>query len=89
MLVGHYKHSPPDGMTIQDIDDWRERKLRPTQDCVLMCLTAWLEDYNMLNEEPDVARQLQEFLSHIQEPSKLALAARVLQDSLSKLVSHS
>jgi son of sevenless-like protein len=87
MLVGRYELPPPDGISIQEIDEWRERKLRPTQNRVLMCLTTWLEDYSMLNEDPHVARQMQEFLSLIQQPPQLALAARLILESLSRLVS--
>jgi son of sevenless-like protein len=87
MLVGRYELPPPEGISIQEIDEWRERKLRPTQNRVLMCLTTWLEDYSMLNEDPHVARQMQEFLSLIQQPPQLALAARLILESLSRLVS--
>jgi hypothetical protein len=89
MLVGHYELSPPDGiMSVPELCEWKERKQRPTQIQVLTCLTTWLEDYGMLNEEPHLARQVQDFLSSIQQPLEVALAACIVLQSLSKLVSQ-
>jgi son of sevenless-like protein len=87
VLTGHYELSPPDGISIQKIDDWRERKLRPTQDRVLACLTTWLQDYKMLDKEPHIASRLQQFLSSIQEPPKATNVARSILETLSMLVS--
>jgi son of sevenless-like protein len=86
MIIARYELPPPDGIAIAEIDDWRERKLRPIQNRVLMCLTAWLEDHNMLNEDPHIAQPMSEFLSLIAQPPPLALAARLILNTLKRLV---
>jgi son of sevenless-like protein len=76
----------PAGLTSSQIKDWTEKKLRPTQKRVLTVLTTWLEDYALLTEEPHIARRLTDFLSMIVEPPALALTARLILQSLERLV---
>jgi son of sevenless-like protein len=78
---------PPDGISSAEADDWRIRKLLPIQNRVLMCFTTWLEDHDMLNEDPHISRRMQEFMSQITQPASLALAARLILGSLERLVS--
>jgi son of sevenless-like protein len=86
MLTARYEAAPPEGLSPQELEDWRERKLRPTQSRVLSCLTAWLEDHGMLHEDPHIARRMQEFLSLISQPPALALTAQLIMQSLERMV---
>lgn len=51
-------------------------------------LTMWLEEYDLLNQDPEVAPKLQDFLSRIVSPHALALTARHMLRSLERLVSY-
>jgi hypothetical protein len=87
LLVDRYEMDHPDGLSTEEFEDWKEKKLRPTQKRVLTCLTIWLES-DMLHEDPDIANRLQGFLSHIVTPPPLALTARLILQSLERLVSY-
>jgi son of sevenless len=50
-------------------------------------LTLWLEEYDLLNQDAEVAPKLQDFLSLISSPSVLALTAKQVLKSLERLVS--
>jgi son of sevenless-like protein len=76
----------PTELSCTQIKDWTEKKLRPTQKRVLTVLTMWLEDYALLTEEPHIARRLTDFLSLIVKPSELAVTARLILQSLERLV---
>jgi son of sevenless len=88
MLTARYELPTPDGLSPMEMDEWRNRKLLPTQNRVLTCLTTWLEDHGMLNEDPHIAQRMQEFLSLITQPPPLALTARLILGSLERLVSR-
>jgi hypothetical protein len=86
MLAARYELAPPEDLSPLEMEDWRSRKLLPTQNRVLMCLTTWLEDYSMLNEDPHISQRMQDFLGLITQPASLALAARLILASLERLV---
>jgi len=47
----------------------------------------WLEEYDLLNQDAEVAPKLQEFLSLIVGPPSLAFTAKLILKSLERLVS--
>jgi son of sevenless len=77
----------PPGLTEEEFEQWKREKLRPTQKRVLTVLTLWLEEYDLLNQDAEVAPKLQDFLSLISSPSVLALTAKQVLKSLERLVS--
>ena len=46
----------------------------------------WLEEYDLLNQDPEVAPKLQDFLRLIVSPNTLASTARHILKSLERLV---
>jgi son of sevenless len=47
----------------------------------------WLEEYDLLNQDPEVPPKLQDFLGLIVTPAALALTAKHILKSLERLVS--
>lgn len=86
LLVAQYELEAPPNLTEEEFEHWRREKLRPTQQRVLTVLTMWLEEYDLLNQDPEVAPKLQDFLSLIVTPASLALTARHMLKSLERLV---
>src|SRR5882762_1299588 len=76
LLVSNYEMQPPTGLSLDEFEDWKQQKLRPTQQRVLAVLTTWLEDHDLLNQDADIAPSLQDFLSSIATPAALSLTAR-------------
>ena len=54
---------------------------------VLTILTMWVENHGMLQDDPQVVLRLKDFLSMIVSPPTLALSAKLLLQSIDKLVS--
>lgn len=86
LLVERYQMDHPAGLSSEEFDEWKEKKLRPTQHRVLTVLTMWLGDHRLLDEEPHMARSLTEFLSLIVTPP-LAITAKLMLQTLERLVS--
>ncbi|KZT27559.1 ras GEF [Neolentinus lepideus HHB14362 ss-1] len=87
LLVDRYQMDCSVGLTDEEFEEWKERKLRPTQSRVLTVLTRWIEDYRMTQEDPHIVPKLQEFLSYIVAPHALALTAKLMMQSLDRLSS--
>ena len=77
----------PPNLTEEEFYQWKREKLRPTQKRVLTVLTMWLEEYDLLNQDAEVAPKLQEFLGLVNSPHTLALTAKHMLKSLERLVS--
>jgi son of sevenless-like protein len=77
----------PPNLSEEEFEQWKREKLRPTQTRVLIVLTMWLEEYDLLNQDAEVAPKLQEFLGLIISPSTLAFTAKHMLKSLERLVS--
>lgn len=86
LLVERYQMDHPENLSSQEFEEWKEKKLRPAQKRALTLLTMWLEDHYLLDEEPHMARNLTEFLSFITTPAPLALTAKLILQSLERLV---
>ena len=87
LLAAQYELGAPPNLFEEEFEQWKREKLRPTQKRVLTVLTMWLEEYDLLNQDPEVAPKLQDFLRLIVTPPALALTAKHMLKSLERLVS--
>jgi son of sevenless len=87
LLVAQFELDVPPNLSEEEFKRWKREKLRPTQKRVLTVLTMWLEEYDLLNQDPEVAPKLQDFLRVIVTPPALALTAKHMLKSLERLVS--
>ena len=69
-----------------ELEDWRSRRLLPTQRRVLSMFKAWLSDHAMIEEEPEIARRLQDFLSEITAPPENVALASEVTKTLERMV---
>lgn len=87
LLVERYQMDHSASLSNEEFEEWKNNKLRPTQKRVLTILTMWLEDHHLLNEEPHMGQSLMDFLSLIVTPAPQALTAKLILQSLERLVS--
>jgi len=87
LLVAQFELDAPPDLSEEEFKRWKREKLRPTQKRVLTVLTMWLEEYDLLNQDSEVAPKLQDFLRVIVTPPALALTAKHMLKSLERLVS--
>lgn len=86
LVVARYNMEHPQGLAPDEIEEWREKKLRISQHRILTLLTMWIEDHSLALEEPHIVHRLEEFLSGINEPVSLALAANLMIQALHRSV---
>ena len=89
LLIERYQMDHPAGLNSLEFEEWKDKKLRPTQKRVLTILTMWLEDHHMLDEEPWIAQGVSDFLSLIVTPQQHAVTAKLILQSLERLVKPS
>jgi son of sevenless-like protein len=87
LLISQYELDVSPNLSEEEFEQWKREKLRPTQKRVLTVLTMWLEEYDLLNQDPEVAPKLQDFLALVISPPTLALTAKHMLRSLERLVS--
>jgi son of sevenless-like protein len=87
LLVAQYELDVPSNLSEEEFKQWKREKLWPTRKRVLTVLTMWLEEYDLLNRDAEVAPKLQDFLCLIVSPAALALTAKHILKSLERLVS--
>ena len=85
-LVGRFKMAPPVYLSEDEIEEWREKKQKSTQQRVLTLFTMWLEDHNMIKEDPHIVYRLQGFLQSIIDPHPLAIPAKLILEAIGRLV---
>ena len=86
LLLSYFHPEQPLGLTGAEADDWRLKRLYPTQCRVLSVFKAWLVGHRMIEDDPPIARQLQEFLTSVTTPAEIAAAAEEVMDTLKRLV---
>ena len=86
-LVGRFKSAPPVYLSEDEFEEWKEKKQRSTQQRVLTLFTMWLEDHNMIKEDPHIVNRLQGFLQSIVDPHPLAIPAKLIIEAIDRLVS--
>ena len=81
MLTDRYVMQPPPGLTEAQLEEWKEKKLRPAQSRVLTTLTEWVDRYRLVKDEPHLVPLLKEFLPLVTDPPNNAAntAKRILQ----------
>ena len=77
----------PAGLSDAEQVLWREKKCFPTQKRVLLVFATWLEHHRMVQDDPPVARRLQEFLASIVEPAANRVLAKQVMGVLERIVS--
>ena len=85
-LVGWFRTAPPIYLSEDELEEWREKKQRSTQQRVLTLFTMWLEDHNMIKEDPHIVHRLQGFLQSIVDPHPLAIPAKLIIEAIGRLV---
>ncbi|KAI0783386.1 ras guanine nucleotide exchange factor domain-containing protein [Abortiporus biennis] len=83
-LLKRYNLQPPSGLTTSEADDWKERKLLPSQKRVLGVFMSWLEHHGLVQDDPPIARRLQEFLAGVTSPIANKLTAKQVMHSLER-----
>jgi son of sevenless-like protein len=74
MLVERFHFKPHELLTDSEYLDWKANLLIPVQSLVLEILSRWLEDYQLLEEEPHIAQRLRDFLTQISSYNTSAAA---------------
>ena len=78
--------APPVYLSDDEFEEWKEKKQRSTQQRVLTLFTMWLEDHNMIKEDPHIIHRLQGFLQSIIDPHPLAIPAKLIIEAIERLV---
>ena len=78
--------APPVYLSGDEFEEWKEKKQRSTQQRVLTLFTMWLEDHNMIKEDPHIVHRLQGFLQSIVDPHPLAIPAKLIIEAVERLV---
>ena len=87
LLLSRYYMKQPAGLSDAEQVLWREKKCFPTQKRVLLVFATWLEHHRMVQDDPPVARRLQEFLASIVEPAANRVLAKQVMGVLERIVS--
>ena len=85
-LVGRFKLEPPAYLSEAEFEEWDEKKRKSTQQRVLTLFTMWLEDHNMIREDPHIVHRLRGFLQSIVDPHPLAIPAKLINEAIDRLV---
>ena len=85
-LVGRFRMVPPGHLSEAEFEEWKGKKQRSTQQRVLTLFTMWLEDHNMIREDPHIVHRLQGFLHSIVDPHPLAIPAKLIIEAIERLV---
>ena len=85
-LMGWFTMAPPLHLSEGEFEEWKERKQRSTQQRVLTLFTMWLEDHNMIKEDPHIVHLLRGFLQSIVDPHPLAIPAKLIIEAIERLV---
>ena len=65
MLVERFYFKPHEVLTNSEYLDWKANLRIPVQRLVLEILSRWLEDYQLLEEDPHITQRLRDFLTPI------------------------
>ena len=79
MLVERFHLKPNESLTESEYLNWKANLRIPVQRIVLDILKRWLENYQLLEEEPHIAQRLKEFLDLIVSPPHNKIAAIIIQ----------
>ena len=86
-LFEQFHITPPTDLSSNELEQWKERRLRPTRRRVLTVLQVWADEYGLLQDDHHLAPRVVNFVSAITSPLPLANAAREVLKSLERFVS--
>ncbi|KAI0660561.1 ras GEF [Cubamyces menziesii] len=87
LLLEQYDISHPVALNLKELEQWKEKKLKPTRRRVLSVLHVWLEEFGLLQDDAYLARRLVDFVSSVTSPPQLADTAREVLKSLERVMS--
>ncbi|KAI0830803.1 ras GEF [Trametes gibbosa] len=87
LLIAQYNISHPTALNLKELEQWKEKKLKPTRRRVLAVLQIWTEEHGLLQDDGYLARRLVDFVSSITSPPQLASTAREVLKSLAHVMS--
>ncbi|GJJ13429.1 hypothetical protein Clacol_007683 [Clathrus columnatus] len=82
LLIEKYEMDSPPGLDVEEFNEWKDKKLRPTQARVLHVLTVWVDNYGLIQDDPRVIPRLQDFLELIHSPPQHAQNARLILQNI-------
>ncbi|KAF8641186.1 hypothetical protein AX17_000821 [Amanita inopinata Kibby_2008] len=85
MLVDNFWMNRPEGTNDEEFEDWKTARLLPTQRRILMIFTSWLENHQLLEEEPHIAQKLTDFLGLLLSSRSLASMAKDIIQKIERL----
>ena len=86
-LFEQFHITPPTDLSSNELEQWKERRLRPTRRRVLNVLQVWVDEYGLLQDDHHLAPRVVNFVSAITAPLPLANAAHEVLKSLERFVS--
>ncbi|KAI0690763.1 ras guanine nucleotide exchange factor domain-containing protein [Cytidiella melzeri] len=85
LLLRRYYLESPAAIAPSELDEWKARCLLPSQRRVLSIFTTWLEEHSMVEDDPPIARRLQNFLAEITAPAENVVHAQKVMMTLERL----
>ncbi|TCD65471.1 hypothetical protein EIP91_002589 [Steccherinum ochraceum] len=85
LLLSRFHMEPPAGLTVEETELWKQKKLRTGQKRVLSTFSTWLEHHRLVEDEPAVAQRLQEFLQSITSPTGNKVMAKQVMKVLERM----
>ena len=85
-LMEQFEITPPAGLEPNELEQWKEKRLRPTRRRILTVLQVWTDEYGLLQDDHHLAPRIVNFVSTITSPLPLANAAREVLKSLERYV---
>ncbi|KAF8504290.1 ras GEF [Hysterangium stoloniferum] len=86
LLIDRYEMDAPTDLVEEQFNEWKLQKLRPTQARVLHVFFVWVDQYGLMEDDPQVVRRLREFLELVNSPSPHAQIARKILTSIEQYV---
>ncbi|EJD54482.1 ras GEF [Auricularia subglabra TFB-10046 SS5] len=87
LLEERYRMDHPPELNDDQFQEWRQKKQKPAQTRVLVVMREWLEEHNLLHEDPNIGPKLRDFLTLVKSPPAQALTAKQTLQSLDRLQS--
>ncbi|KAI0375492.1 ras GEF [Pilatotrama ljubarskyi] len=87
LLLEQYNISHPTALNLKELEQWKEKKLKPARRRVLAVLHEWTEEFGLLHDDAYLARRLVDFVSSITSPPQLAAPAREVLKALERFMS--
>ncbi|KAH8099722.1 ras GEF [Cristinia sonorae] len=87
LLLSRYDMKPPLNLTPEELEVWKQKRLRTTQRRVLATFSSWLEHHRLLEDEPAIVDQLEHFLLSINSPTGNKVTAKQVLKTMERLAS--